>query len=158
VEGEILDPWGPITITHLTGLLVRMNQRSQERLQSSPEFQIQRVRTQTEKFIEDVKKMILEAGHVPDLAGVGNILLTPSGSVRLVDINNVSKVNFDSSIKVDDRGYPVCDTSIKALALLEQKILDRPVNMKETIYRTFLDTQRMKKVRILLEGVDFSMA
>jgi hypothetical protein len=88
---------------------------------------------------------------------VGNILLTPAGDVKLVDINNVSKVSFESNIEVDDKGYPVCDTSIKALSLLEKKVLERSIDMKETIYHTFLDTQRMKEVRTLQERFDSSM-
>ncbi len=158
VEGEALDPWASITRAHLAGLLIRMNKGSGDKSETSEELWIQRVRIGVERFIEGVKKMILEAGHVPDLAGAGNILLTPAGDVKLVDINNVSKVSFESGIEVDDKGYPVCDTSIKALSLLEQKVLDRSINMKETIYRTFLDTQRMKEVRILQESFDSSVA
>jgi len=158
VEGEVLDPWSSITRAHLAGLLIRMNKGSGDKSETSAELRIQRVRIGVGRFIEGVKRMVLEAGHVPDLAGVGNILLTPAGDIKLVDINNVSKVSFESSIEVDDKGYPVCDTSIKALSLLEQKVLDRSINMKETIYRTFLDAQRMKEVRILQESFDSSMA
>ncbi len=156
VEGEVLDPWGSITRAHLGGLLVRMNKGSGEWSETSAELRLQRVRLGMQRFIERVKRMILEAGHVPDLAGVGNILLTPAGDVKLVDINNVSKVSFESNIEVDDKGYPVCDTSIKALSLLEQKVLERSIDMKETIYHTFLDRQRMKEVRILQERFDSS--
>ena len=158
VEGEVLDPWGPITRAHLAGLLIRMNKGSGNNSETSAELRIQRLQIGAERFIEGVKRMILEAGHVPDLAGVGNILLTPAGDVKLVDINNVSKVSFESRIEVDDKGYPVCDTSIKALSLLEEKVLDRSIDMKETIYRTFLDAQRMKEVRIMQEKFDFSVA
>jgi hypothetical protein len=157
VEGEVLDPWGLITRAHLAGLLARMNKGSGDKAETSMELRMQRVRIGVERFIEGVKRMVLEAGHVPDLAGEGNILLTPAGDVKLVDINNVSKVSFESRIEVDDKGYPVCDTSIKALSLLEQKVLDRSIDMKETIYHTFLDTQRMKEVRILQEQFDSSM-
>lgn len=157
VEGEVMDPWASITEGYLTGLLSRMNQGSGDRSQTSVEFWLQRIRIQVKRFIESVKRMILEAGHIPDLAGVGNILLTPAGDIKLVDINNVSKVTFESRIEVDDKGYPVCDTSIKALSLLEQKVLDRPIDMKESLYSTFLDTQRVKEVRILQESFDSSM-
>ena len=51
-----------------------------------------------------VKKMILEVGHDPDLAGVGNLLLTPRAELKLVDITNVSKVSFERAISVDDKG------------------------------------------------------
>lgn len=158
VEGEVLDPWSSITRAHLAGLLIRMNRGSGDESETSSELWIQRVRIRLERFIEGVKRMILEAGYVPDLAGVGNILLTPAGDVKLVDINNVSKVSFESSIEVDDKGYPVCDTSIKALSLLEQKVLERPIDMKETLYSTFLEPQRMNDVRILQERFDSSAA
>ena len=158
VEGEILDPWAPITQAHLTGLFVRMNEGSGDESQSSKEIWIQGVRKQMERFTGIIKRMILEAGYVPDLAGVGNILLTPAGNIKLVDINNVSKVSFEPGIKVDDKGYPVCDTSIKALSLLEQKVLERPVNMEEAIYRTFLEARRMKEVKNLQEKFDHSVA
>ena len=158
VEGEVLDPWSSITRAHLAGLLIRMNRGSGDESETSSELWIQMVRIRLERFIEGVKRMILEAGYVPDLAGVGNILLTPAGDVKLVDINNVSKVSFESSIEVDDKGYPVCDTSIKALSLLEQKVLERPIDMKETLYSTFLEPQRMNDVRILQERFDSSAA
>jgi hypothetical protein len=154
VEGEVLDPWGLITRTHLAGLLVRMNKGSGDRSETSAERWIQKVRIGAERFIENVKRMILEAEYIPDLAGVGNILLTPAGDIKLVDINNVSKVSFESRIEVDDKGYPVCDTSIKALSLLEQKVLDRSIDMEETIYHTFLDAQRMKEVKFLQDQFD----
>jgi hypothetical protein len=157
VEGEVLDPWGLITRAHLARFLVRMNKGSEDKSETSMELWIQRVRIGVERFIEGVKRMVLEAEHVPDLAGIGNILLTPAGDIKLVDINNVSKVSFESRIEVDDKGYPVCDTSIKALSLLEQKVLDRSIDMEETIYHTFLDAQRMKEVRILQEQFDSSM-
>ena len=158
VEGETLDPWSPITTEHLAELFSRMKMDPQDASEMTTELLIQRVRNRAEKFIKGVKKMILEADHVPDLAGVGNILLTPSGEIKLVDINNVSKVSFESSIKIDDKGYPVCDKSIKALSLLEQKILTRPIDMKEMIYRTFLDPQRIRDVKILEESFQLSMA
>ncbi len=158
VEGEVLDPWGSITRAHLARLLARMNKGSGDRSETSAERWIQRVRIGAERFIENVKRMILEAGYIPDLAGVGNILLTPAGDIKLVDINNVSKVSFESRIEVDDKGYPVCDTSIKALSLLEQKVLDRSIDIKEAIYRTFLDVQRMKEVKFLQDQFDSSMA
>jgi hypothetical protein len=158
VEGEILDPWAPITEAHLTGLFVRMNKDSGDESQSNRDIWIQEVRKRMERFIRNVKRMIQEAGYIPDLAGAGNVLLTPVGNIKLVDINNVSKVSFESGIQVDDRGYPVCDTSIKALSLLEQKILESPINMEEAIYRTFLEARRMKEVKNLQERFDHSVA
>jgi len=92
--------------------------------------------------------MIVEKAHVPDLAGVGNLVMVPSGEIKLVDMNNISRVAFDSDIQLDDRGYPVCDKSIEALSLLESKLLGRPVDTSEAIYRHFLDPQRLRAVQV----------
>jgi hypothetical protein len=118
---------------------------------------IQRAQERAKKFIEGVKRMILEANHVPDLAGVGNLLLTPEGEVKLVDINNISRVSFGPTISIDDKGYPVSDKSIQALSLLEQKILARAINKKETVYKTFLDSQRVRDVKVLEDRFHFTM-
>jgi hypothetical protein len=94
---------------------------------------------------------------VPDLAGVGNLLLTPEGEVKLVDINNISKVSFGSAIPIDDKGYPVCDKSIQALALLEQKILVKAIDKKDAVYKAFFEPQRMMRVKALEDKFHFSM-
>jgi hypothetical protein len=101
--------------------------------------------------------MIMEAEHVPDLAGVGNLILTRSGAIKLVDINNISRVTFDPKIRVDDRGYPVGDKSIEALCLLEKKLLGKPINKGDPIYKTFLDPERMKDVKAAEEAFYLSM-
>lgn len=157
VEGEILDPWSPITREHLAELFSRMNIDPRDASEMTTELLIQRVQKKIENFIKRVKRMILEANHVPDLAGVGNLLITAVGDIKLVDINNISKVSFEPTIKIDDKGYPVCDKSIEALSLLEQKILASPIDMAETVYRTFLDAQRMREVKVLEERFHFSM-
>jgi hypothetical protein len=66
-----------------------------------------------------------------------------------VDINNISRVYFDTTIRLDDRGYPVCDKSIEALAMLERKIVGHPIDGNDAIYRIFLIPQRMKEVAAL---------
>ena len=102
-----------------------------------------------ENFIGKIKQMIMETNHVPDLAGVGNLFVTRSGDIKLVDINNISRFSFDSTIHLDDRGYPVCDKSIEALSLLEQKLLGKPLHSNDIIYKTFLDPIRMKEVQAI---------
>lgn len=92
----------------------------------------------------------------PSLAGVGNLILTRKGNIKLVDINNISTVTFSAEISLDDKGYPVCDKSIEVISLIEKKLLLRPIHMNETIYRTYLDPQRMKKVRAIEK--DFTTA
>jgi hypothetical protein len=157
VEGEILDPWSPITEAHLVQLFSRMDRDATEIRDLSAERLVAKARKRVQKFIEGVKRMVLEANHVPDLAGVGNLLLTPEGEVKLVDINNISRVSFGPDIPIDDKGYPVCDKSIQALALLEQKILAKNTNKEEAVYKTFLDPERMRRVKTLEDKFHFSM-
>lgn len=144
VEGEILDPWSPAEGDPLRPLL--------ERLSPGPihprgcRAQPLDAKAHVREFIERIKKMILQVGHAPDLAGVGNLLLTREGVLKLVDINNVCLVRFDSTILLDDRGYPVCDKSVEALYLLENKIFGVSRG-SSPIYTHFLDPGRMGEVR-----------
>ena len=98
-------------------------------------------------FVDNLKRMVLESGHIPDLAGAGNLIFTADGSIRLVDINNISPITLDASIPLDEKGYPVCDKSVEALSLIEEKIAGRPIPEKETLYRVFLNTERRDAVR-----------
>lgn len=147
VQGEILDPW---TILHRDDLLPALYDtfHQQERaLPLSKDEWIETVRHQGARFIERIKCMITEAGHIPDLAGRGNLIITAAGGIRLVDINNISGVSFEPSIELDEKGYPVCDKSIEALSLIEAKILGRPINMGEAIYQQFLNPGRRMAVK-----------
>ena len=101
--------------------------------------------------------MILEAKYVPDFAGRENLILTPAGNIKLVDINNISKVSFDAAILLDDKGYPVTDKSIEAISILEQKLLDRPLDKTHIVYRIFLDPDRMKRVKKLEDAFHVSV-
>jgi hypothetical protein len=143
VEGEILDPWSTAEGDPLNPLL--------ERLASPFHLQGLRIRPSVAKahvreFINRVKKMILDVGHAPDLAGVGNLVLTREGVLKLVDINNVCAVQFDSTIRLDDRGYPVCDKSVEALYLIEKGIFGAS-RASSPIYAHFLHPERMRDVR-----------
>jgi hypothetical protein len=147
VAGEILDPW---TILDAADLLPALYEtfRCQDRpLTISRNQWIATVRQKGCRFISKIKLMISEAGHIPDLAGAGNLIITASGGIRLVDINNISCVSIDPSIHLDEKGYPVCDKSIEALSLIEEKILGRPVDMQEKIYKWFLDPNRQKALK-----------
>jgi hypothetical protein len=157
VEGEILDPWSPITKAHLAELFCRMDRDAAETRNMSMERLVEKAQKRVHKFIEGVKTMVSDANHVPDLAGVGNLLLTPEGEVKLVDINNISRVSFGPDIPIDDKGYPVCDKSIQALSLLEQKILARAIDKQDAVYKTFLDSQRRRRVKLLEDKFHFSM-
>ena len=148
VDGEILDPWGHLDRDYLTSLFRRMN---------SAEAWKQNVRKGAERALGRIRTMIQEAKLVPDLAGVGNLLLTRTGDIKLVDINNISRVSFKPAIPLDDRGYPVCDKSIEALSLLEQKLIGRPISRNAPIYETFLDPGRVKEVRSIEREFHVSM-
>jgi hypothetical protein len=151
VAGEILDPWGFVRKNHLEGLC-----RSVQAKQGVPGDDalvdlIQSARTSAGDLVDRLKKMILDAGCIPDLSGIGNLILTAAGDLVLVDINNVSRVVFDDLIRTDDKGYPVCDKSIEVLAILERRLLGRTIDMEEPIYHRFLDPGRMQQVGLLEE-------
>jgi hypothetical protein len=87
---------------------------------------------------------------------VENLLITPAGNIKLVDINNISKVFLGPKINLDDKGYPVCDKSIEAISMLEKKLLGKSIDKTEKLYKIFLDPQRMKEVVALEEKFHFS--
>ncbi len=147
VEGEILDPWGILDSGDLVEVMWHNLCADRQHSDSDKARWIDGTRSKTAIFIAKIKQMILEKEHVPDLAGVGNLVMIPSGEIKLVDMNNISRVGFDSDIQLDDRGYPVCDKSIEALSLLEHNILGRPVDTGEPIYRHYLDPHRRKEVQ-----------
>lgn len=144
VKGEILDPWAQFDGLQLSAMFLDL---SEEQIGDAADTLWQaNVREQSISFIKKIKRMILKVHHIPDLAGIGNLLLTPKGNIKLVDINNISKVWFDSTVRLDDRGYPVCDKSIEALSHLEEK-LTGAIDRSEPIYRTYLDPGRIEEVR-----------
>lgn len=151
VEGEALNPWDLINKNILADLFTNVKAKQQNALEMNTSQLIKRFKRKAENFIESVKKMILEVNYVPDLAGVENLLITPAGNIKLVDINNISKVSFAPRISLDDKGYPVCDKSVEAISILEQKLMDKSIDKTEKIYRTFLAPQRMKEVKDLEE-------
>lgn len=157
VAGEILNPWETIGINQLENFFagIRINKRNTPGM--TTDQRVTRFRKKVEKFIKSAKKMILEANYVPDFAGLENLLITPQGDIKLVDINNVSRVSFGPDIRLDDKGYPVCDKSIEAISILEQKFLDKPIDKNETLYKIFLDPLRMKEVSVLEENFHGSL-
>ena len=152
VEGEILDPWELLDGQSLWALFCRMTDREEHGAgskQEKIEKWTETVRRQAGKALAQIRNMVREASLIPDLAGVGNLVLTPSGGIKLVDINNISQVSREADISCDDRGYPVCDKSVEALSLLEQKLLGRSLDKSDPVYGVFLDAGRMKEVRVL---------
>ena len=152
VEGEILDPWGPLDRHSLWALFCRMADREKHRT-GLKQDQIEKwtgiVRSKAGNALSQIRNMIREVCLIPDLAGIGNLVLTPSGEIKLVDINNISQVSCEADISCDDKGYPVCDKSVEALSLLEQKLLGRLLDKTDPVYGAFLDAGRMKEVQVL---------
>jgi hypothetical protein len=142
VQGETLDPWRTDSIDRLEACFGgRM--ADQNNLPSL----IETVTASASSFVEHMKIMIQKAGYIPDLAGTGNIRITGTGSMKLVDINNISPVSFDHHIHLDDKKYPACDKSIEALFKIEQYILGRNKLPSDPLYRLFLDPGRMSQVK-----------
>jgi hypothetical protein len=149
VKGAILDPWDQLDDSHLTSILRRISFETFEDAEEIGDQWTIEVRAKANDFITKIKKIILQANHVPDLAGIGNLLLTREGDIKLVDINNISHVSFDSEVRIDDRGYPVCDKSIESLSLLEQGLLKKPLPEDDVIYKTYLEPGRMEEVKAI---------
>ena len=146
IEGEVIDPWRILKGKHFRADMYHRMHRYPSMMSAQKEQWIRRFQKEAAIFIKKIKAMIADTGHVPDLAGLGNLMVVPSGQIKLVDINNISPVEFDSAVALDDRGYPVCDKSIEVLSHLEQKILDRAIDNKEAIYQYFLKSERMAEV------------
>jgi hypothetical protein len=146
IEGEMLDPWGLLGQDRLFSTLYKSLHKTCEHSDAHRRDWIRAAQTKGRRFIQAVKRMIAEVHHIPDLAGAGNVVITKAGQLKLVDINNISPVVFGAEILLDDKGYPVCDKSIEALALLEQKITGQVVDADEELYRFFLDPERRRRV------------
>lgn len=147
VEGEALYPWGHLDNSHLVSLKEQMGFEGDVDMGTEP--WVRNVRKKIQRFVGQIRKMITETQYVPDLAGIGNILITLHGDVKLVDINNISRVFFDPVIRLDEKGYPVCDKSIEALYLLEQKSLGESLPLEDVIYKSFMDPKRIKEVKAI---------
>ena len=157
VTGEFLNPWETTGMNQVAYFFAGISNSRSNNLGVTADQLLTRFRKNVENFVNSVKKMILEANYVPDLAGLENLLVTPGGDIKLVDINNVSRVSFGPDISLDDKGYPVCDKSIEAISILEQKLLDKPIDKTETLYKIFLDPLRMRDVSILEEKFNGSL-
>ena len=138
VPGEAVDPWHENALLKIEGIM-------RNALDGAMETALGNLSS----FVACIKTMIMKTGAIPNLAGVGNLVITPAGAVKLVDINNFSKLCMDHHIPIDDKGYPVSDKSIQALFQIETKILGRPEDPADTLYRFFLDPLRMADVRQL---------
>ena len=161
VEGQILDPWRLFGDNYLMDLF-----RSMTRQGSSPQAKAAQAKVAQAKiaraevakaivktakknittFVERIRQMIAQTGYIPDLAGIGNLILTHSGTLKLVDINNIVKIKRSDPILLDDKGYPSCDVSIEVLSILERDILKKDISKDDPLYRFFLSPERKKRV------------
>ena len=82
VEGEILDPWGPLDQNSLCALYCRMTDREKQQgvlKEDAIEKWAERVHESVRNALTQIRKMVHETCLIPDLAGVGNLLLTAGG-------------------------------------------------------------------------------
>ena len=146
VEGAILDPWNLLGKTPLVNFY----------RPGSPDDISQKEKTakalaSITAFVKQTRRMIRETGYIPDLAGNGNLILTPGGGIKLVDINNIIRIHQNDTIPLDDKNYPSCDKSVEVLAILEQKILKAKIHRQDPLYGHFISAKRKKKVQKLEE-------
>ena len=144
IIGEIIDPWNLCGKDPLATLFRQMPLRT-----SSNQRLIEKARENIRLFVKRTRQMIADTGYIPDLAGFGNLIITPGGNVKLVDINNIIAIHFDERIRIDDKDYPACDKSVEVLSILEQRILQRDIPDDDPLYDFFLSRERKKKVRAL---------
>lgn len=149
VEGLPLEPWGFLNAERLADNLLRPGVGVKAASENDRNRLIATIDFHAHVFVSGVRKMIAETGHIPDLAGDGNLVLTDDGVIKLVDINNISRISYDNEVMVDDKGYPVCDKSVEALYELEKHLGSTPVDLTDRLYRTFLEPGRRVVVKEL---------
>ncbi len=141
VEGQILDPWRLFGEDYLMELFKSMAPEDIQR-----QALVAKARNNIATFVKKIQQMITNAGYIPDLAGIGNLIITPNGDLKLVDINNIVEIKPGNTILLDDKGYPSCDVSVQVLAILEHDILKKEISMDDPLYGIFLSSERKKKI------------
>ncbi len=136
VPGEAVDPWHENT-----------RLKMQTDMLGTPTGTFDLALTNLESFVGCIKTMVRQTQTIPDLAGIGNLILTPEAEIKLVDINNISRLPTETAIPLDDKNYPVSDKSIQALYNLETQVLGHHQAGDEELYRFFLHPERMQAVR-----------
>jgi len=149
VQGRKLDPW-----RLKSGGIFQIYPDKDAQAQKTFAAQL---RESAQRFVAGIKNMVLKAGYIPDIAGQRNLLVTRRGRVRLVDINNVSRVQYKDDIFIDDKGYPVCDKSIEALALIDRHLCDGRNCTGHVLFERFLDPDRLRAVAALDEAFHHSL-
>ena len=151
IDGEIIDPWTILDAETLLPVIYTTMREQGVTMSLSGDEWVADARKKGSQFVDRFKRMITHSGHIPDLAGVGNLIMKANGEICLVDINNISPVSNGSCIPVDEKGYPVCDKSIEALSLIEEKIVGRPIDVEDKLYHLFLNSQRKRMVQEKVE-------
>jgi len=141
VQGRKLDPW-----LLKSGGICKLYPDKDANAQGAFVAQL---RKSAQRFVAGIIAMIQKAGYIPDIAGQRNLLVSRMGNIRLVDINNVSRIKFDARIYIDDKGYPVCDKSIEALALIDRYLCDNRNCRGQLLFQMFLEAGRMRVVAAL---------
>ncbi len=146
IEGATLDPWALFGQDPLKTLY-----RSRFPGEDSEKSWMATSVESISSFVRRARRMIVDGGHIPDLAGNGNLILTKAGKIKLVDINNILRLDQHASILIDDKGYPTCDKSVEVLLILEEKILKNKGVYKDPLYSRFLAADRKRKVKKIEE-------
>ena len=147
VKGCPLDPWTILDSSELLSALHAQLAGDTFEVGMSEKQWIASVRRSGMGFVERVKQMVIEAGTIPDLAGAGNLIVTATGEIRLVDINNISPAAFDGPICLDEKGYPVSDKSVEALCLIQEKVAGLPIETQDSLFKQFFNPKRWKEVK-----------
>ena len=142
VNGALFDPWGLVETKPLESFY-----RSRFPGEQAVSVFVPGGLESVASFVHRTREMVTEAGCIPDLAGNGNLLMTHSGNLKLVDINNILQVGEDEAIPLDSKGYPSCDKSIEVLWILENRVLKTANATRDPLYRHFLSAERVEKVR-----------
>ncbi len=141
VDGQILDPWRLSGPENISALLSAMAHEQPDHVR------LQRALENIFVFITGVRRLMEETGYIPDLAGLGNLILTPEGGIKLVDINNIVEIKADKYIHLDDKGYPACDVSVQVLSIFEKAILDQDNSKTDPLFKIFLTPSRLAQVK-----------
>lgn len=147
VAGFRLNPWSANIGFHITDFLKISGINNIDET-------VSQIKKNIANFVQLLKSFILKTRYIPDLAGIGNIILKSDGNIVLVDINNISKVSFSDPIYVDDFGYPIVDRSIEAISCLDKFSLPDEYNRDCFLYNKFLSNHRCKKVNAIEKEFD----
>ena len=143
VDGQILDPWRVSGPENISALLSAMDH------DATMEERTRTAMGNIACFIQGIRRLMDQTGYIPDLAGLGNLILTPEGGIKLVDINNIVEIKKDKFIHLDDKGYPACDVSVQVLAILEEKLLGQNHSDTDPLFKLFLTPDRIRQVKAI---------